>query len=41
MIQVHLWPWSGVRMRDRGPAQGLFEESEGVFQVEAAQEGSP
>src|SRR6185312_9973231 len=38
MIQVQRSAWSGARS---GPAQGLFEELEGVFQVEAAQEGSP
>lgn len=41
MIQVQRSPWSGVRMRGRVQPRVCLRNSEGVLQVEAAQEGSP
>ena len=39
--QVQRSAAAGVRMRRGGPAQGLFEQPEGVFEVEAAQKRLP
>ena len=41
MIQVQRSGIDGCADTRSGPAQSVFEEPEGVFGVEAAQEGSP
>jgi hypothetical protein len=41
MSQVHRSAASGLRILGGGPAEGLLEQPEGVFQVESAQERLP